>query len=134
MRQPGIGGALTWIVYLLAQPGFDDYFVPYLIASLFVGLFAEIMARVGKAPATIFLTTAAVPLIPGSGLYYTMLGIVEKNEEVMVTNANNTITIALAIALASSSPPSPASTGSISKSKSRLLRKCMKMYDKAGFC
>ena len=69
----GIGGALTWIVYLLA--------------------------RVGKAPATIFLTTAAVPLIPGSGLYYTMLGIVEKNEEVMLTNANNTITIALAIAL-----------------------------------
>ena len=76
----GIGGALTWIVYLLVQPGFDDYFVPYLIASLFVGLFAEIMARVGKAPATIFLTTAAVPLI-------------------MLTNANNTITIALAIAL-----------------------------------
>ena len=74
----GIGGALTWI---------------------FVGLFAEIMARVGKAPATIFLTTAAVPLIPGGGLYYTMLGIVEKNEEVMLTNANNTITIALAIAL-----------------------------------
>lgn len=95
----GIGGALTWIVYLLVQPGFDDYFVPYLIASLFVGLFAEIMARVGKAPATIFLTTAAVPLIPGGGLYYTMLGIVEKNEEVMLTNANNTITIALAIAL-----------------------------------
>ena len=94
----GIGGALTWIVYLLVQPGFDDYFVPYLIASLFVGLFAEIMARVGKAPATIFLTTAAVPLIPGGGLYYTMLGIVEKNEEVMLTNANNTITIALAIA------------------------------------
>ena len=94
-----LGSALTWIVYLLAQPGFDDYFVPYLIASLFVGLFAEIMARVGKAPATIFLTTAAVPLIPGSGLYYTMLGIVEKNEEVMLTNANNTITIALAIAL-----------------------------------
>ena len=50
----GIGGALTWIVYLLVQPGFDDYFIPYLIASLFVGLFAEIMARVGKAPATIF--------------------------------------------------------------------------------
>ncbi len=73
----GIGGALTWIVYLLVQPGFDDYFVPYLIASLFVGLFAEIMARVGKAPATIFLTTAAVPLIPGGGLDYTMLGIVE---------------------------------------------------------
>ena len=86
-------------MYLLVQPGFDDYFVPYLIASLFVGLFAEIMARVGKAPATIFLTTAAVPLIPGGGLYYTMLGIVEKNEEVMLTNANNTITIALAIAL-----------------------------------
>lgn len=95
----GIGGALTWIVYLLVQPGFDGYFIPYLVASIFVGIFAEIMARVGKAPATIFLTTAAVPLIPGSGLYYTMLGIVEKDEEVMMLNANNTITIALAIAL-----------------------------------
>ncbi len=95
----GIGGALTWIVYLLVQPGFDDYFIPYLIASIFVGIFAEVMARVGRAPATIFLTTAAVPLIPGSGLYYTMLGIVEKNEEIMMTNASNTLTIALAIAL-----------------------------------
>ena len=93
------GGALTWIVYLIVQPYFDDYFIPYLIASLFVGIFAEIMARVNRAPATIFLTTAAVPLIPGGSLYYTMLGIVEKDQELMETSANNTITIALAIAM-----------------------------------
>lgn len=95
----GIGGALTWIVYLIAQPYFDDYFIPYLIASLFDRYFAEIMARVNRAPATIFLTTAAVPLIPGGSLYYTMLGIVEKDQELMETSANNTITIALAIAM-----------------------------------
>ena len=131
----GIGGALTWIVYLLAQPGFDDYFVPYLIASLFVGLFAEIMARVGKAPATIFLTTAAVPLIPGSGLYYTMLGIVEKNEEVLLTNANNTITIALRHRpWLHHHRHRQQVLGLYQKSQSRLLRKCTKMYDKARFC
>ena len=95
----GIGGALTWTVYLIVQPYFDDYFIPYLIASLFVGIFAEIMARVNRAPATIFLTTAAVPLIPGGSLYYTMLGIVEKDQELMETSANNTITLALAIAM-----------------------------------
>ena len=72
----GIGGAVTWIVYLLIQHFIEGYFVPYLVASIFVGIYAEIMARVNKAPATIFLTAAAVPLIPGGSLYYTMLGLV----------------------------------------------------------
>ena len=77
----------------------DGYFVPYLIASIFVGIYAEIMARVNKAPATIFLTAAAVPLIPGGSLYYTMLGIVEKDSAAFSENGIAALTIALAISL-----------------------------------
>ena len=72
----GIGGAITWAVYLLAQQYIVGYFIPYFIASVFVAIYAEIMARVNKAPATIFLTATAVPLIPGGSLYYTMGGLV----------------------------------------------------------
>ena len=61
----GIGGAVTWLVYLLIHNYIDGFFIPDLISSIFVGIYAEIMARVNKAPATIFLTAAAVPLIPG---------------------------------------------------------------------
>ena len=63
-----VGGAVTWVVYLLVQHFIEGYFVPYLAASIFVGIYAEIMARVNKAPATIFLTASAVPLIPGGRL------------------------------------------------------------------
>lgn len=95
----GIGGAVTWLVYLLMQHFIDGYFVPYLAASIFVGIYAEIMARVNKAPATIFLTAAAVPLIPGGSLYYTMLGLVEQDEELFAQSGIAALTIALAISL-----------------------------------
>lgn len=95
----GIGGGVTWLVYLLMQNYIDGYFVPYLIASIFVGIYAEIMAHVNKAPATIFLTAAAVPLIPGGSLYYTMLGIVEKDSAAFSENGIAALTIALAISL-----------------------------------
>ena len=95
----GIGGGVTWLVYLLMQNYIDGYFVPYLIASIFVGIYAEIMARVNKAPATIFLAAAAVPLIPGGSLYYTMLGIVEKDSAAFSENGIAALTIALAISL-----------------------------------
>ena len=95
----GIGGGVTWLVYLLMRNYIDGYSVPYLIASIFVGIYAEIMARVNKAPATIFLTAAAVPLIPGGSLYYTMLGIVEKDSAAFSENGIAALTIALAISL-----------------------------------
>ena len=36
--------------------------------------YAFVMSRVNKAPATIFLTASAFPLIPGPNLYYMMYG------------------------------------------------------------
>ena len=95
----GIGGAVTWVVYLFMQHFVEAYFVPYLAAAIFVGIYAEIMARVNKAPATIFLTASAVPLIPGGSLYYTMLGLVEKNEALFAESGVAALTIALAISL-----------------------------------
>lgn len=95
----GAGGAATWAVYLLCQMQFGGDFVPNLIASIFVGVYAEIMARVNKAPATIFLTAAAVPLIPGGSLYYTMAGLVNNDQDLFSQSGIKAITIALAIAL-----------------------------------
>ena len=95
----GIGGAATWLVYLLCQEQIEGYFIPYFIASLFVAVYAEIMARVNRAPATIFLTAAAVPLMPGGSLYYTMAGLVNRDQEQFAQNGENALTMALAIAL-----------------------------------
>ena len=95
----GVGGGLTWALFLGLEAGIGGVFLPNLIASIFVGVYAEIMARVNRAPATIFLTTGAVPLIPGGSLYYTMLGLVAEDSAMFEQNGRNALIIALAIAL-----------------------------------
>lgn len=95
----GVGGGLTWALFLALQNYMGGLFLPNLLASVFVGIYAEIMARVNRAPATIFLTTGAVPLIPGGSLYYTMLGLVSNDKLMFAENGSKAAIIALAIAL-----------------------------------
>lgn len=67
----GLGGVLSWGVYLLCGaflPGPASYF----LAAVALSLYSEIMARVVKAPVTVFLLIALFPLVPGGGIYYTM--------------------------------------------------------------
>ena len=64
-----------------------------------MAIYAEVMARVNRAPATIFLTAAAVPLIPGGSLYYTMAGLVNGDESMLAESGSAAVTIALAISL-----------------------------------
>ena len=62
-----LGGLLSWGVYLGA--GYIDnnpYFCGFT-ASVLLTLYAECMARVHKTPVTVFLVSAAIPLIPGAG-------------------------------------------------------------------
>ena len=76
----GIGAFLTWEVYLLAFKYVDPtVFVATLIAATFVAAYASLMARINKAPATVFLTATVFPLIPGAALYYTVYGAMVEN-------------------------------------------------------
>ena len=95
----GIGGLVTWLIYLLTFEELHSDFTCNLIAAVFVAVYAEVMARINNAPATIFLTAAAVPLIPGGKLYYTMYGIVSENRQMFEENGTSAIIIALAISL-----------------------------------
>ena len=67
-----LGGLLAWSVYLLMGRFSDQDVVRYFVASVVLTVYAELMARRVKCPATLFLVTAAVPLIPGGSLYHTM--------------------------------------------------------------
>ncbi len=72
----GIGAFFTWGVYALLYDMWDSNFLATMVGAVFVAEFAQVMARVDKAPATIFLVTSVFPLVPGPNLYYTMYGIV----------------------------------------------------------
>ncbi len=66
------GGVAAWMLYLLCCAlGFDVY-AANLFAAVFAALYAEVMARLRKCPATPYLVIATLPMLPGAGVYYTM--------------------------------------------------------------
>jgi len=65
-----LGGALGWLVYLLLD--FPSDVPKYFVATVVIAVYSEIMARICKVPATLFLTVAFLPLVPGGGMYSTM--------------------------------------------------------------
>ena len=67
-----LGSVISWLVCSACMKlGFNEP-VCYLIAAAASSLYAEVMARLRKFPATGYLLCALVPLIPGAGIYYTM--------------------------------------------------------------
>lgn len=92
-----LGGSLGWFAYLLAGQ-FMSIVSQNLVAAIVVGLFAEIMSRVMKTPATIFLIIGILPMVPGGGIYYTMEYAVYGNTEMFLEKGLQTFAISAAIA------------------------------------
>ena len=66
-----LGGAVGWCVYLLCGWLQNDITQSFA-AILAVAAYSEIMARLQKSPATVYLIVGLIPLVPGGGIYYTM--------------------------------------------------------------
>jgi uncharacterized membrane protein YjjB (DUF3815 family) len=93
-----IGGGIGWFVYLfliniMASKGFALF-----IASIAVGVYSEIMARLLKTPVTTFVIAAIIPLVPGNGMYYTMYESIKGEATQSLTTCIQTFSSAGAIA------------------------------------
>lgn len=76
-----IGGGLGCLVNECGLAlGLGTFFSIFL-ASLALASYSEIMARVRKTTVTTFLISGLFPLVPGAGMYYTMLAIVPQRSE-----------------------------------------------------
>ncbi len=69
------------------------------LGSLVAALVGEVLATRLRAPATIFLTVAIIPLVPGAGLYNTMLALVQGRSADAASAGSSTILAAGGIAL-----------------------------------
>lgn len=95
-----LGGILSWGIFLLCQGVWQQgVFICSLIASICVAIYSEVLARKLKAPATLFLIPGAVPLIPGSSLYYSMSYAVAGEWELAKSYSIRMIEFALGIAI-----------------------------------
>lgn len=93
-----LGAALGWCVYLLFGFTGNDI-VQYFVATLAVSVYAEILARVNKAPVTVFLIVGIIPMVPGGGVYYAMEYCLRGDMGNFLTTGLHTFGIAGAIAV-----------------------------------
>ena len=94
-----LGGAVGWLFVLLFMYLGADEPTAYFVVALILSLYAETMARVLKAPTTVFIIPSLIPLVPGSSLYYTMAYALDGEREQFFGKAMNTLALAAALAV-----------------------------------
>ena len=93
-----IGGLLAWCIYLICMRRIESAALASFLAAAFAAFYAELLARVLKAPSTLFFVPAVVPLIPGATLYYTVSSAVARDWTLFRHYGALTILYALTIA------------------------------------
>lgn len=93
----GVGGALGWGVYIIFKNA--EYSIPasFMFASMALTIYSEVMARILKTPVTSTLIASLIPLVPGSGVYFTMSCLVENKLEEAMSKGIETVLITAAI-------------------------------------
>ena len=64
-----------------------------------VTVYSETLARLNKAPATMFLIVGLLPLVPGAGIYYTMDYCISGNQIAFQQSLVHTLAVAGALTL-----------------------------------
>jgi uncharacterized membrane protein YjjB (DUF3815 family) len=93
-----INGALGWVMYSLVLMSGGSVIPASFAGAVTVGLMGELLANLFRKPATIFIIPGIIPFVPGYGIYYTMISILEKNFEAAVSKGSDSFFIAVAIA------------------------------------
>ena len=91
----GVGGFIYDFLYSSGQSAVISLF----FASVVIAVLSELFARMLRTPVIGFLVCALIPLVPGGGMYYTMLEIVQDNLNGALVKGINTVAQACSIAI-----------------------------------
>ncbi|MBE6689534.1 MAG: threonine/serine exporter [Ruminococcaceae bacterium] len=97
-------GGLSYVVYDICCENISLMF-GYFFGTLFISVCAEILARIRKMPALIYITPGVIPLVPGVGLYHTMRFFVNGDTAAGLAKCVETLACAGVMAFAIALPP-----------------------------
>ena len=95
----GIIGGSGWTVYMILFDFSQNPILSNFFAATLISLLSEILARRMKFPAIIFVIPGILPLIPGLGLYNTMLSLVEGNYSNAISVGTNALFVSASISM-----------------------------------
>lgn len=73
----GLGGMLGWAAYLVLKSFLGSEVLGFFLGAICFTLYSDLLARLKKTPATVFLVPAAIPMVPGASLYRAMSFIIK---------------------------------------------------------
>lgn len=91
-------GMLTYFVYHTVMFFGIHIFVASFACTAFAALYAEIYARIKRAPTIVLLSPAVIPIVPGGDLYYTMQHLLNSRWEAALDALTRTLAVGLGIA------------------------------------
>lgn len=94
----GFCGMLSWGIYMTAYTFSKSSVGATFAGALAASIASQIIARTKKMPITITHLPGIIPLVPGAGLYYTMIHLLQGNYSLAVYKGTETLLIAVAIA------------------------------------
>lgn len=98
ISKSGIAGALGWVIFYITSRYLNNIAGTFFAATT-VGILGELLARHYKKPATIYTIPGIIPLVPGAGMYYTMLALIDNDFILAANKGTETFFIAVAISM-----------------------------------
>lgn len=95
----GLGAGMTYVLFALLYHFGLSLLLSNMIAAMVATFYGEIMARVFKAPVTIYSIPSVIPLVPGGSLYYTMAALMNGDQAEFISRGTDTVMISLGIAI-----------------------------------
>ena len=96
----GLVGAASGGVYLLSEQLGSGAVWASFFSAFAAAIIAHILARLLKAPVTLFLIAGILPTVPGGGMYRIVANALDHNQAQLTTSLLETLEIAGCIALA----------------------------------
>lgn len=95
----GVGGMLGVLTALLVNPSSFSFSISQIFAgAIIIGLYSELMAKIMKAPSTVFVIPGIFPLVPGITAYKTIQAFVDNEVSEAALLGIDTVAKAFSIA------------------------------------
>lgn len=95
-----VNGALGWTAFQYLMLTGNSKVLSCFMGALVVAVVAEFFSRAGREATTLFIIPGIVPLVPGAGMYNTMLCIMENDLQKAASTGIEALAMAGCIALA----------------------------------
>lgn len=95
-----ISGGFGWLTFQYMLLHDSGNITSCFLGACVVAVVAEIFSRAGREATTLFVIPGILPLVPGAGMYNTMLLFLEKDLNAAAATGSETIMMAGSIAIA----------------------------------